>query len=150
MIKRYLLVLFFLSILTIAPVVLAQAPVDDPSPGDDGIAGFICIMYLCALTVPSIIMIILTFWVYSDANKLGVENAWLWGLLVFLTGLVGLIIYLAVIRPKAIEDDKRKKSFASGTSMSSMDFPRKDGYCHHCGKYVGATVGRCTYCGSNL
>jgi len=150
--RKYLslIVLIAFMMLTFLPTVLAQAPSEDPPTSGDGVAGIICLMYLCALIVPSIIMIILTIWVYNDASKLGVENPWLWGLLVFLTGIIGLIVYLVAIRPKAMEQDRRKQSFSSGYSNDPVDMSRKDGYCPHCGKFVGATVGRCTFCGSNL
>lgn len=42
-----------------------------------------------------IISIILAVWVYSDAEKRGMEAA-LWLLIVLLTGIIGLIIYLIV------------------------------------------------------
>ena len=135
---------------TAAGVASAQAPADDPTTSDDGIVGFICLIYACAAIVPMIVMIVLALWVNSDASKLGIENPWLWGLLVFLTGIVGLIIYLAVIRPKGQEDQRRKQQMGGGYGAGMSDLRSKDGHCHHCGKYVGATVGRCTYCGSDL
>jgi len=42
-----------------------------------------------------IISIVLAVWVYSDAEKRGMEAA-LWLIIVLLTGVIGLIIYLIV------------------------------------------------------
>jgi len=42
-----------------------------------------------------IVAIILAVWVYSDAEKRGMEAA-LWMIIVLLTGIIGLIIYLIV------------------------------------------------------
>ena len=38
----------------------------------------------------------LTYFVYTDAKKRGMDNAALWAILTFFTGLIGLIIYLLV------------------------------------------------------
>ena len=38
----------------------------------------------------------LTYFVYTDAKKRGMDNAALWAVLTFFTGLIGLIIYLLV------------------------------------------------------
>jgi hypothetical protein len=42
-----------------------------------------------------VIHLVLAFWVGTDAEKKG-QNGILWGLLVFFTGIVGLIVYLIV------------------------------------------------------
>ena len=36
----------------------------------------------------------LTYYVYTDAKKRGMDNAPLWAILTFFTGLIGLILYL--------------------------------------------------------
>ena len=38
----------------------------------------------------------LAYFVYTDAKKRGMDNAALWAILTFFTGLIGLIIYLLV------------------------------------------------------
>jgi hypothetical protein len=142
-------IMLILSVLTVTTV-SAQSSND---PSTDGAVGAICLIYLCALSIPMIIWIVAAIFIYKDATKLNVENAWVWGLLTFLTGVIGLIIYLAVIRPKAKE--KQAMGYGNypqygGAYGSSGYQQQNEGACRHCGKYVGATTGRCTYCGSDL
>jgi hypothetical protein len=53
---------------------------------------------VCAV-IGLIINIIILSWVYKDANRRG-ANGCLWAILVFFTGLIGLILYI-LLRPKA-------------------------------------------------
>jgi MFS family permease len=155
MTKRYLLVLMFLSILIISVTASVSAQYEDePRTTDDSFMGMMCMIYACASIFSLILWVIVTIYIYNDANKLGVENAWLWALLVILTGVIGLIVYLVAIRPKAKEQQMMRQGgpprYGGGAYAGFGDMPRKDGYCRHCGRFVGATVGRCTFCGSNL
>jgi hypothetical protein len=127
-------------LLTLAKVSAQTA--GEPTAGD-GIGGFFCFFYLCIMTVPSIVLIIAAFMVYNDAKNIGVDNPVLWGLVAFFASLAGILVYILVIRPKALEDQKKR-------SMGSSGLSHKDGACNRCGKYVGAMVGRCPYCGSDL
>jgi hypothetical protein len=38
----------------------------------------------------------LAYWVYRDANRRNMDNALLWGIVTFVLGLIGLVIYLIV------------------------------------------------------
>jgi len=38
----------------------------------------------------------LAYWVYRDANRRNMDNALLWGVVTFVLGLIGLVIYLLV------------------------------------------------------
>jgi hypothetical protein len=46
----------------------------------------------------------LVYWVYQDAAARGNDKAGLWALLVFLTPIIGLLIYLLVGRDQATRD----------------------------------------------
>jgi hypothetical protein len=154
--KKTFLMLTFLFIIVASLTVSVSAQYEEePSTTDDAAFSIFCLMYMCALIIVPVIVIILALWVYNDAKSLGIENAWLWGLLVFLSWLIGLIVYFAIIRPKAKQEQGMRQMtgsrYGGGAAYAGLDdIPRKDGYCRHCGKFVGATVGRCTFCGSNL
>ena len=60
-----------------------------------GFAGLVCLIPL----VWFIISILLCIWVYRDAESRGMGGV-LWLIVVILTGLIGLIIYLVVRKPK--------------------------------------------------
>jgi hypothetical protein len=95
------------------------------------------------LTVPSIVLIIAAFLVYNDAKNIGIDNPVLWGFVAFFGSLAGILVYILVIRAKALEGQQKK-------GVGSSYIQNKDGTCNRCGKYVGPMVGRCPYCGSDL
>ncbi|MGA1820789.1 MAG: hypothetical protein ACMUHU_07270 [Thermoplasmatota archaeon] len=139
-----------LVLLSIAVTGSVAAQADDPSAGGGGAVAVMCLLYACFTFLPFIVILILAIWVHSDAKNNGVDNAFLWAVVVFFTGIVGLIIYFLVIKPKALEDRAKRSQRVQTYGTGMTDMPRKDGYCNHCGKFVGATVGRCTFCGSDL
>ena len=49
--------------------------------------------------IGGIVSIALAFWTYQDANKRG-GNGILWGIVVFIFGLIGLLAYWFLGRPK--------------------------------------------------
>lgn len=71
--------------------------------GAGGFAIGMILIYCCALCIPLLIVIGLAVWVYKDAQKNKVDNAALWAILTFFTGLIGILIYLLAIRPDAIK-----------------------------------------------
>ncbi len=58
------------------------------------------IIVLIGVAAGFIVMLIISFWVFRDAKKRGIENPLLWAAVVFFTGIIGLIIYFFFIRPK--------------------------------------------------
>ena len=76
-------------------------------------------LYCCIACVPLVILIALAYYVYRDAQKNQVENAALWALLTFFTGLIGFLIYFLAIRPDAI-----KKMESKG--VTHMEAPKAD------------------------
>jgi ABC-type transport system involved in multi-copper enzyme maturation permease subunit len=60
-----------------------------------GFAGLLCLVPL----VWFIISILLCIWVYRDAESRGMSGV-LWLIVVIITGIIGLIIYLVVRKPK--------------------------------------------------
>jgi hypothetical protein len=80
-----------------------------------------CMFFVLAIIAINILILI---WVYNDARARGVESPAIWLLVVFFTGLIGLIIYL-VVRPKGIT-----------------------GPCPSCGKKRMAGLIRCPHCGN--
>ncbi|RLE73337.1 MAG: hypothetical protein DRJ37_00460 [Thermoprotei archaeon] len=58
------------------------------------------IVVLVGVAIGFIIALAISFWVFRDAKKRGIENPLLWAVVVFFTGIIGLIIYFFFIRPK--------------------------------------------------
>lgn len=71
--------------------------------GAGGFAIGMILVYCCIICVPLILFIALSVWVYKDAQKNKVDNAALWAVLTFFTGLIGILIYLLAVRPDAIK-----------------------------------------------
>ena len=55
-------------------------------------------LLLCCYGLILLVQVALIYWVYSDARDRGNDKAGLWALLVFLTPIIGLLIYLLVGR----------------------------------------------------
>ena len=79
---------------------LAAAQQDDGSAAASaagcGICGSFFIFFFLALVAINVAILV---WVARDAKNRGMDNAVLWMLLVFFTGLVGLIVYI-LVRPQ--------------------------------------------------
>jgi hypothetical protein len=56
------------------------------------------VLVLCCYGLILLAQLALIYWVYSDARNRGNDKAGLWAVLVFLTPIIGLIIYLLVGR----------------------------------------------------
>jgi len=74
-----------------------------------------------------IVWIAAALWAYKDAKKRGLNNPALWGLVVFLCGLIGLIIYL-VLRNNLQKDNKTSR------------------FCTSCGRNIPFDANICPYC----
>jgi putative component of membrane protein insertase Oxa1/YidC/SpoIIIJ protein YidD len=102
--------------------------------GDEAAAAACCasfgfvIFFIVALFILSVILLV---WVAKDAKNRGVDNPILWMILVFFTGVIGLIIYLAV-RP-------------SGNLIPCLHCPNKKlpyaKICPHCGQADARALG---------
>ena len=81
-----------------------------------------------------IVWIIITVWVYKDAESRGASGV-LWAVIVFFLGIIGLIIYI-VIRPSGEKDP--------------LNFNRKeskpDRRCPNCGRTIPFDAKICPYC----
>lgn len=70
------------------------------SSGNDAAAGFACCgTFFFLILAVAVINIVLLVWVARDAKTRGMDGAAIWMLLVFFTGIFGLLIYL-LSRPK--------------------------------------------------
>jgi len=56
------------------------------------IIGIILLIFLGTLAL----WVGLAYWVYRDANRRNMDNAALWGLVTFVLGIFGIVIYLLV------------------------------------------------------
>jgi hypothetical protein len=86
----------------VALVVLASPSITAFAQSDSDVAGAMAglagagISLICT-GIWFVVAIILVIWVYNDANKRG-ANGCLWALIVFIGGIFGLLIYLALGR----------------------------------------------------
>ena len=83
----------FMALLGFLGLTLAAVAQDTVNNGG-GAAG--CIGGAIGGLIGLAIAIGLTYFVYTDAKKRGMDNPALWAVLTFFTGLIGLIIYLLV------------------------------------------------------
>ena len=78
-----------------APVV---ALADTSTSSDGAVAGMSIIIWCCCIGLSMLIPIAISYLVYKDAVKSGVDNPMLWALIVFFTGLIGLLVYFLVAK----------------------------------------------------
>jgi RNA polymerase subunit RPABC4/transcription elongation factor Spt4 len=89
------------------------------------------------------VQVILGVWVGMDAQRRGM-NGLLWGLLVFFTCIVGLLVYLIVVQAgTCCPPRKPARPPAAGAGGG-------EGSCGSCGSAVQAEFKVCPYCGSPL
>jgi ABC-type amino acid transport system permease subunit len=72
---------------------------DNGMAGASACAGIGCFGAIAIFVIAIAINIAILLWVKNDATARGMENPMLWLIIVFFTGLVGLVIYL-LVRPK--------------------------------------------------
>ena len=134
--KEILMALLGLMILSLSvSAVIAQDPFDWESDYESaqwawlGLTGFLCVIPILWL----IIAVLIGIWVYRDAEKRG-SSGILWLIIVFITGIIGLIIWL-IVRPPV---GGNKKSMAS------------DRRCPECGRTIPEDAKVCPYCGKKF
>ena len=96
------------------------------------IPGLIFAAVFIQIIVWFVIAIALAVWVYRDAESRGMGGA-LWLIITLIAGIIGLIIYVVVRKPKI------------GTSPATTGLPTK--ICPNCGKEIPADSKVCSYCG---
>ena len=107
-----------------------------------------------------ILWICVIVWVYRDAERRGM-NGILWGLLVFIGNIIGLLIYLIVRSDNLPKESEPPPQYVK-CSGCSTPVSQKYAFCPHCGASMagpvcpdcGKTVEKewqaCPYCGKNL
>ncbi len=80
---------------------LAQGYYNDSGNSGAGAAAAACSIILLVIVAWIVLNIALLIWVARDAKARGMDSAALWMILVWFTGLIGLIIYL-FSRPQGI------------------------------------------------
>lgn len=105
-----------------------------------------------------VIWIFVIVWVYRDAERRGM-NGVLWGLLVFLGNLVGLLIYLIVrsdsVRVSRAEPPPQscpqcQKTVSAGFAYCPHCGAPMQNVCPSCGKKVEESWKACPHCGESL
>ena len=132
-----------ITMLAVPGLAAAQDASGGSSGGGDPELGVLCLILQCL--IPLIIYLIwgmVAIWARNDAASRGIDSPWLWGVVVFFGGIVGLIIYLLVPRAQA-----KERNVADHWRMELRPPP---GTCPHCGSYAGTNVGRCPSCGGDL
>lgn len=96
-------------------------------------------MFIPAILV-FIVWLVMTFWVFSDAEKRGM-NGLLWALLVFFGHILALVVYLLV------RNDQVKFAQLQNPSAScpACRKPLESGFafCPHCGEVLESTCSNC-------
>ncbi len=91
-----------------------------------------------ALLAPLLVMFVLwtavSLWVYRDAERRN-HNGLLWGLFVFIGNVIGLLVYLLVVRASPPGVPAAQASSAN---------------CPGCGRPVQSVYVACPYCGTSL
>jgi len=107
-----------------------------------------------------IIWIFVIVWVYRDAERRGM-NGILWGLLVFIGNIIGLLIYL-ILRSDSLSSQSISPTIHTKCPECSTPVSQKYAFCPHCGASMagpvcpdcGKTVEKdwlaCPHCGKNL
>jgi heme/copper-type cytochrome/quinol oxidase subunit 2 len=89
-----------------------------------------------SLIVWFIINVLLCVWIYRDAESRGMNGA-LWLIIVFISGIIGLIVYLIVRGEKT----RRPSPYTAPSPV------RK---CPYCGREIDVSANFCPYCGNKV
>ncbi|MHA1945194.1 MAG: zinc ribbon domain-containing protein [Candidatus Hodarchaeales archaeon] len=127
--------------------------------GDFGGGWWMLLMLLGGM----LIIPILTFWVYQDAQQNG-ENAGLWALVVFFTMGLGVILYLVLRNPSSSpatnpqstpphpsQTQSETVTYSPPTQYNpKIEWENKGGFCENCGAPLTATDSYCPKCGTSI
>ncbi len=107
-------------------------------------------IWLICVAIWWIIAILICIWVYKDAESRGMSGV-LWLIVVVLLGLIGLIIYLVVRKPKVAPPPSMPYPPPPPPGYGAPPAaPPMGTNCRHCGAQLppGSTV--CGHCGGRL
>jgi hypothetical protein len=109
-----------------------------------GFAGFFGLMFL-------VIWIFVALWAHRDAESRGMEGI-LWGLVVFFTHLIGLVIYLVVRTNHAVLPASKSQAPTPPPPAGETAAPSVQAtpVCKSCGSPVEKDHVYCAACGRNL
>ena len=93
-----------------------------------------------------IIWIFVIVWVYRDAERRGM-NGILWGLLVFIGNIIGLLIYL-ILRSDNLPSTSELPAVHTKCPECSTPVSQKYAFCPHCGANMAGPV--CPDCKKNV
>lgn len=108
---------------------------------------FLVMIMILSMIVPLGLMIGLAVWVKIDAEANGVDNPWLWAVLVLAVGWIMVVLYFLVIKPRSHGVVKPSKNTDMTKYQNVKVYP---GFCPHCGFNAGMTSGKCPECTSDL
>ncbi|MHA1168211.1 MAG: zinc-ribbon domain-containing protein [Candidatus Hodarchaeales archaeon] len=104
---------------------------------------FILIFAIIITLVGLLFQLFLAVLIYRDANDNNDPNAFLWGVVVFFTGIIGIIVYLLVkSRSPMKQYDPSREIPLRRTSATR--------FCPYCGTIVEKTSKFCMDCGAKL
>ena len=96
-----------------------------------------------------VLYIKLLIWVYRDAQKRNMDEV-IWLLIVFFTGLIGLIIYLIVRDPLMAKKTEQAPEPKTPQPEPKTEEKRDVRYCSACGSPVTEKAEFCSLCGEKL
>ena len=104
------------------------------------VMGFIFAFAIIIILIAMLFQLLLAWLVYKDANDNHDPNATLWAMIVFLSGIMGIIIYLLVKSrsPKKQYDPNAEIPLRKTSAIR---------YCPNCGTNVDNTSKFCMGCG---
>lgn len=143
--NKLLMVFIALFIAFVATVAVnAQDPYAyDWTEEDAEALAFLGLGLLCIPAAWFIIAILIAIWVYRDAERRGSSGV-LWLVIVFFTGIIGLIIWLVVRAPIG-----GNQPVSTGTTPPPAA-PGTERRCPNCGRVIPDDARVCPYCGKNF
>ena len=100
-----------------------------------GYAGAALAVCLLPVILYYVVAILLCIWVYRDAESRGMGGA-LWLIVVLLTGLIGLIIYLVVRKPRGTPSTTPTGAPIRVCPSCGREIAPDAKFCPHCGKPI--------------
>jgi hypothetical protein len=116
---------------------------------DVGFNVFFWILIVFIIIGAIALQIYILIWVYKDAKKRNMDGA-VWLLIVFITGIIGLIIYLIIRNPMPSETSEPPAEVKQPQIEEEIPKERATKYCAMCGEKIPIDVQFCSYCGSKV